>query len=80
MKDGSYLSCQTQGGGGEVGPQAAISACPPGSLPCGENLALVVWNVLIFLGCRGLQGQAEVGERQMERVEGVVLWDSKFKC
>lgn len=54
--------CQTQGGGGEVGHWAALSACPPGSLPCGERLGSSGVNVLIFLGCRACRARQGLGK------------------
>ena len=59
QKDGSYLSAKA---GGEVGHWAALSACPPGSLPCGETLGSGGVNVLIFLGCRACRARQGLGK------------------
>ena len=79
MKDGSYLSAKPKVGEGRLatGPPSLLVLlvlCPVGK-------TWLWWCECAHLSwMQSLQGQAEVGERQMERVEGVVLWASKFKC
>lgn len=79
QKDGSYLSAKPKVGEGRLATGRPLCLSSWFSALWGKTW--LWWCECVHLSrMQSLQGQAEVGERQMERVEGVVLWASKFKC